>query len=205
MAFERQPRASAGSRALAFGALTVAVLHGLRGLFHPQELGPSDVVGQAFAMYAKRPKNAYMFFAAEKRADFAEEGKSVREVAKELGEAWRKLTKTGKKKYESAAAKDRKRFEEELEQGLEVKPRKTKGTPETGKEKKAGPKRPKNAYMFFAADMRPKYAKKGVSVTEVAKALGAEWKTLKAPARKKYEAEAAKDKERYQEELAAMG
>mmetsp|Transcript_38561 Transcript_38561/g.119988 ORF Transcript_38561/g.119988 Transcript_38561/m.119988 type:complete len:118 (-) Transcript_38561:62-415(-) len=117
MAF-RQRGAAASTRALALCALAAAALHGLGGLFHPQELRPSNNAGQAFAMYATRPKNAYM---------------------------------------------------------------------------------------FFAADMRSKYAKPGVSASEVAKALGAEWKTLKAPARKKYEAEAAKDKERYQEELAAMG
>merc|ERR550532_1591056 len=98
-------------------------------------------------MYAKRPKNAYMFFMAEKRADYAEDGMSVGDVARQLGEAWRALSAKKREPYEKMASEDKKRFEEELEQGLSPKPRATKAAKK--KKDKDAPKRAKSAYTLF--------------------------------------------------------
>ena len=60
------------------------------------------------------------------------------------------------------------------------------------------PKRALSAYMFFAKDQRGNILKKhpNFSVTDVAKELGVQWKKLGD--KSKYEAEAAKDKARYE-------
>ncbi len=70
------------------------------------------------------------------------------------------------------------------------------------KEKKAkdpnAPKKPMGAYMWFCKDKRDEVKKShpGAGVADIAKELGAMWKNVKD--KKKYEAEAAKDKERYE-------
>ena len=69
------------------------------------------------------------------------------------------------------------------------------------------PKRGKSAFMFFCDKFRPKLIeaqkKKGkVNIGEVAKKLGADWKKLKDNQKKSYNEAAAKDKERYEKEIA---
>ena len=71
-----------------------------------------------------------------------------------------------------------------------------------------GPKRALSAYMYFMKarriallQERPELAE---SVTETAKAIGAEWKALSEEQKVPYAAEAAEDKARYARELAAL-
>jgi len=54
--------------------------------------------------------------------------------------------------------------------------------------------------MFFCADKREdvKKAHPDAKITEISKQLGAQWKSLTDGDKKKYEAEAAKDKSRYE-------
>lgn len=74
-----------------------------------------------------------------------------------------------------------------------------------GKTKKVkdpnAPKRPLSAYFFFAKDKRAEVLKKnpGMSVTEVAKALGEQWRGLGD--KSKYEKMAVNDKARYEKEM----
>jgi len=73
------------------------------------------------------------------------------------------------------------------------------------KKDKNAPKRPLSAYMFFVKDARDDVVKehglKGSEiVTEAGKILGAKWKKISAAEKKKYQAKADKDKERYQKE-----
>ena len=69
---------------------------------------------------------------------------------------------------------------------------------------KNAPKRGKSSFMFFCDEKRPAIIKKlrksnkKIVVGEVAKQLGTEWKKLKEKDRKPYNAQAAKDKKRYQ-------
>merc|ERR1712025_1345715 len=65
------------------------------------------------------------------------------------------------------------------------------------------PKRPMSAFMFFSNDMRPKVqAELGTTdFGPVAKKVSEMWKALDESARAKYDAENAKAKEKYQEEL----
>merc|ERR1712046_74680 len=49
----------------------------------------------------KRALSAYFIYANEKRADYAKDGKSVTEVAKMLGAAWKELSDTEKKPFQA--------------------------------------------------------------------------------------------------------
>ncbi|KAF9740170.1 HMG box protein [Paraphaeosphaeria minitans] len=85
---------------------------------------------------------------------------------------------------------------------------------DSGKKKKDpnAPKRGLSAYMFFANDQRDKvreenpgikFGKLSFAVCEVGKMLGEKWKTLSEKQRQPYEAKAATDKKRYEEEKIA--
>ena len=73
------------------------------------------------------------------------------------------------------------------------------------------PKRGKSAYLFFCEEERPKVKKSlgdGVKTTEVTKELGSRWKLLSASTKKAdkkrvadFEAKAAEDKKRYEDEM----
>merc|ERR1712137_686192 len=67
--------------------------------------------------------------------------------------------------------------------------------------KAGGPKRPKNAYMFFSNANRDAFMKKlGASpkdIAKIGKALGASWRSMSDADKKPYQAQADKDKARY--------
>ena len=69
------------------------------------------------------------------------------------------------------------------------------------------PKRAKTGFMFYCDEHRPKlinnFKKKNekVDIKVVAKKLGESWKSLKDSKKEKYNVLAAKDKERYLEEM----
>lgn len=85
--------------------------------------------------------------------------------------------------------------------------RKAKASKADGKKKKDpnAPKRGLSAYMFFANDMRDKVREEnpGIKFGEVGKILGERWKALSEKQRAPYEAKAANDKKRYEDEKAA--
>ncbi|GMR60435.1 hypothetical protein PMAYCL1PPCAC_30630 [Pristionchus mayeri] len=63
------------------------------------------------------------------------------------------------------------------------------------------PKRGASAYMLWLAENRKRITKAGMSVTDVAKAAGVEWGTVKD--KSKWEKAAAEDKKRYEKEMAS--
>lgn len=67
------------------------------------------------------------------------------------------------------------------------------------------PKRPTSAYFFFAAAQREEAKKRGESISKVAeftKIVSAKWRELTDAQKKPYEAQADKDRSRYQGEMA---
>ncbi|KAF2457904.1 non-histone chromosomal protein 6 [Lineolata rhizophorae] len=76
-----------------------------------------------------------------------------------------------------------------------------------GKKKKDpnAPKRGLSAYMFFANEQREKVREDnpGIKFGDVGKILGEKWKALSDKQRAPYEAKAAADKKRYEDEKAA--
>ncbi|KAI9831860.1 MAG: Non-histone chromosomal protein 6 [Phylliscum demangeonii] len=84
--------------------------------------------------------------------------------------------------------------------------RKTKATRDGGKKKKDpnAPKRGLSAYMFFANEQRENVRDEnpGITFGQVGKVLGERWKALNEKQRGPYEAKAAADKKRYEDEKA---
>jgi hypothetical protein len=82
------------------------------------------------------------------------------------------------------------------------------GKAEKGKRAKKDPNAPKrglSAYMFFANEQRENVRDEnpGVSFGQVGKLLGERWKALTEKQRAPYEAKAAADKKRYEDEKQA--
>jgi hypothetical protein len=80
-----------------------------------------------------------------------------------------------------------------------------KTTKKTKKEKDPNaPKRPLSAYMYFSKDKREELTKKNgkESVAESSKKIAALWKKATSDEKKKYDTKAAKDKTRYEKEMA---
>lgn len=59
-----------------------------------------------------------------------------------------------------------------------------------------------SAYMLWLKENRARLTKPGMGVTDVSKAAGAEWNTLKD--KSKWEKQAQEDKKRYEKEMAAF-
>ena len=71
----------------------------------------------------KRPKNAFMFFANEKRGEIMKlhPDWKVGQIGKELGKRWKELPNSKKEKYEELNKKDKARYERELKKYKENK------------------------------------------------------------------------------------
>ncbi|EQL36251.1 hypothetical protein BDFG_02219 [Blastomyces dermatitidis ATCC 26199] len=83
--------------------------------------------------------------------------------------------------------------------------RKTKVRGEKKKKDPNAPKRGLSAYMFFANEQRDNVREEnpGISFGQVGKVLGERWKALNEKQRAPYEAKAAADKKRYEDEKAS--
>lgn len=82
--------------------------------------------------------------------------------------------------------------------------RKTKVRGEKKKKDPNAPKRGLSAYMFFANEQRENVRDEnpGITFGQVGKVLGERWKALDDKQRQPYEAKAAADKKRYEDEKA---
>ncbi|KAI1342523.1 nucleosome binding protein [Xylariaceae sp. FL0016] len=83
-----------------------------------------------------------------------------------------------------------------------------RGKPEKSRRAKKDPNAPKrglSAYMFFANEQRENVRDEnpGISFGQVGKILGERWKALNDKQRAPYEAKAAADKKRYEDEKQA--
>lgn len=150
----------------------------------------------------KKPCSAYICFANAKRDSVcsANPGVPHTEIMKKLGEMWQ--AEKNRTPWEKAAAKDKARYEKEM--ASYVPPPNTE-EPEKRKKDPNCPKKPKSAYLFFCDAERANVLKKHpeFKVTDVSKELGPAWQKLSAKAKTKYENLAAKDKERYEKEMAS--
>merc|ERR1711998_476339 len=65
----------------------------------------------------KKPLSAFFFFMNERRAKFKEDNPdmSMCQISKGLTEVWKALTEDEKKKYDDMNAKDKERYEKEME------------------------------------------------------------------------------------------
>ena len=80
--------------------------------------------------------------------------------------------------------------------------KKKKQEEKAAKEAAKGPKRGLSAYMYYTADVRPKFKEENpdAKMTDLTKLMGAKWKTLSDEDKAPYEEKAKEDKARYEKE-----
>jgi len=152
----------------------------------------------------KRNMSAFFLYSNANRARIREEnpGTPFGQIAKLLSAEFKSISAEERKKWDKEAAKDKKRYDEEM----------ANYTPPPGskKRKKAEkdpnkPKRNMSAYFLFSnasrASIKERYP--DASFGDVAKIISKEFKELSSKERKKWDVAAAADKERYAEEMRA--
>jgi len=158
----------------------------------------------------KKALTAYVFFCNEKRSDVKTNNPDATfgEIGKKLGQMWKEVTDSEKKKYKKMQEEDKKRYEKEkseMPEGEDGGDEEDRGKKKrkTAKSKKDPnePKKAKSAYMFFGDDERKKIKESDPNMQfgDVNKLIGERWKELsdedKKPYQEKYaEAKSAADK-----------
>ena len=146
----------------------------------------------------KKPQTSFFLFMNDRRAKFKEDNPelSLGQITKGLTDVWKALTDDEKKKYDDLAAKDRERYNKELEaQGIKPKPVKSKDSD-------GAPKKAQTAYFLYLGEMREKVKKENpdMSMCQQSKLIAEKWKALTEDDKKKYQDLSAKDKERYEKQ-----
>jgi len=153
----------------------------------------------------KRATNAYLHFAAEKRAEYKKPEMTAPQVAKALGDVWRDLSDAEKEPYMTRAANDKKRYEEELaafkEAGGIVQTRAKKAHAKVkkpmalkAKAKVNQPKAPRapSAYNLFMKERMTELKKSSdKKAPELMKDIGKEWSELPDAQKKSFMDQAA--------------
>mmetsp|Transcript_21513 Transcript_21513/g.32011 ORF Transcript_21513/g.32011 Transcript_21513/m.32011 type:complete len:577 (+) Transcript_21513:68-1798(+) len=157
----------------------------------------------------KHPKSAYLFFVGENRSRVKSENPNLgfTEIARKLGEEWRKLDEKTAQKYQNMAIDDKERYRREKEQfqpppaDLDEEKQQQLNAKRKRKHPLA-PKHPLSSYLFFVATNRQKINEKypNKDFTEVARILGTQWRNLDPSERRIFEILAYADKKRYLEE-----
>lgn len=148
--------------------------------------------------------SAYAFFVQTCREEHKKKhpGESVvfAEFSKKCAAKWKSMGGKEKKRFEDMAAKDKDRYEAEMETytpppGTNKRKKKQKKDPDA-------PKRALSAFFFFCAEERPSVRKTNPEwgVGDVAKELGRRWE--KNTEKPRFEAMSVKDKARYEKEMA---
>jgi uncharacterized short protein YbdD (DUF466 family) len=125
------------------------------------------------------------------------------EFSKKCSEKWKAMSAKEKHRFEEMAEKDKGRYDKEMQNFESSGGKGGRG----GKRKRTkdpnAPKRALSAFFCFCNDERPKVKAQhpNMTVGDVAKELGKRWETCSN--KPKYEAIAAKDKERYEREMTA--
>jgi len=158
----------------------------------------------------RRANTSYILFCGDQREKVKKSNPnmSATEITTKLGELWKALSEKDKKKYTDLAAKDKARYEQEMESYVpppedELEEKTKRGR---GKKERTGPKRPLTAYMLFCQDKRPevKDSNPNMNGTEITTKLGELWKALSEKDKAPYVARQATDKSRYETEKASL-
>lgn len=149
--------------------------------------------------------SSYAYFVQKTREDFKKkhpnENVVFSEFSKKCSESWKKMSESEKKKFTQLADKDKKRYDSEM--AHYVPPKNVKG--KKAKKDPNAPKRALSAFFWFCNDERNKVKDAlpaGSGVGDVSKECARRWNGLSSSAKAKYEALAAKDKARYEKEIA---
>ena len=160
----------------------------------------------------KRPMTAYFFFMNTNRERIKEENPDAAntEISKIAGEEWKKMDADEKAKYDAMVAKDKIRYEKEMENYTPPSDDDDSDSPPKKKQAKKkkdkdAPKAPLTAFFCFSKKMRPKIKAENpdLSFGELGKKLGEIYRGLSDEDKVEYEDMAKADKERYKKEMAA--
>lgn len=151
----------------------------------------------------KRGLTAYNFFVKENRDQVKQDNPdaSFGDISKILGEKYKKLSDVQREKLDSKASKDKDRYIQEMKHYTPaLSSAKKKGKPV--KDKNA-PKKNLTSFLIYSNANRDKFKEKNpdLSFTDLAKLIGQQFKSLSEEEKKKWDAKAKKDKERYQQEM----
>jgi len=138
----------------------------------------------------KRPIGAFFLFSATHRADIKKANPDIikaGDIAKALGKEWREASTKTRAPFEKKAKKATEKYKKAME----------KYKKKLAKE--AAPKRPASAFFLYLASRRAAIIKAnpGFAVTEVAKALGQEWREASAKTKAPFEKKATAAKDKY--------
>jgi len=159
----------------------------------------------------KRPQSAFLIYSNENRARVKEKNPDAKfgDMAKLLSAEYKELSKEELAGLEKKVGKDKKRYEQEMENykppaGYEDSETKGKGKKQKKKKDPNAPKRATTSFMFYSSKMRPiiKEEKPDTKFTEMGKLIGEKWREIGSEEKKEFEAMANEDKERYNAEMA---
>eukprot|EP00758_Cryptobia_borreli_P002969 Tbor_TRINITY_DN3427_c0_g1::TRINITY_DN3427_c0_g1_i1::g.3758::m.3758 len=167
--------------------------------------------------YPKAPMTSYFLFLADIRKKIADEnpGMAHKDQTRKAGELYNSLSKEDRDKYDAKAAKDKIRFQKEMDEykanGGELIKRGSK-TKHGKKEKKERdpnlPKAPLTSYFIFLKEARPKALEalgNSKDVIAISKHIKVMWDALTADERAVLDKKASEDKERYKRECEEKG
>ena len=162
----------------------------------------------------KPPLNCYMEYALEERSEVLKDLGQVssKEVGKEIGSRWKKLTEEEKQKYVVKSKKNQEIYKVEKQNYEKNKPVELTPSSDTSmnqKKKKKhplAPKLPLSSYMEFAKEQRPRVLADigNLSVTEVGKEMGRQWQKLGDLEKKVYEDKYRENRAKYKIEMEAF-
>jgi len=152
----------------------------------------------------KRGLTAFMFYSQGRRKQLKLSAPTLAfgDVAKLIGGEWKKLQEHQKIQYHIQSAKDKERFNVEMQSYIP--PTDDKSRKKKRKFDKNAPKRSKSAYLFFVAERRPNLVSENPSWNfgDYGKHLGVEWRSMVGDKRAKWDKMASNDKLRYQAAMA---
>ena len=164
----------------------------------------------------KRAMSAFFYFLAERRPPLMQQGLKMTEVPKKVGEEWREMNEEARKPYDKLNEEDKARYQRQLKEveskGYFTKADGTECHEVTNAKKKGGkfseetvlPKRPCSNYLFFTAkNITRVRAELGENAKypDAMRKCGEIWKGMSENQKKPWNAEAAKDKDRYEKEV----
>jgi hypothetical protein len=163
----------------------------------------------------KSPTSAFQYFMRYHQSDGKFLNLTLNRVRAEMGKVWRSLNEEEKQPFRDLAAKDRVRFQTEMN-AYKAPPylstnyliRRNQETKEAWKlalkKDPKAPKLPRNAYMFFSPSKRKEIelAEPELKYNDVMKKVGLAWKEMSAQKKEPYFQLAEEDETRFEVEMA---
>lgn len=148
--------------------------------------------------------SAYAYFVQDRRAK-SEGQVNFTAFSKDCAGRWKNMDDVQKRPYNDKSAADKIRYDREMSGYVPpMQEKSAKGGRRRAKKDPDAPKRNLSAFFLFSRDERGaiKQEHKDWSVGKIAQQLAAIWKTITPATKAKYDAEAAREKERYLKDMA---